>query len=194
MPKIRSLCVFCGSRKGSNLAYELAARKLGKLMGERGVNLIYGGGSIGIMGIIAEAVAASGGGVTGVMPKFLMDLEIGNTAVGSLKLTDNMHARKNLMYELSDGFISLPGGIGTLDETFEVISWKQLRLHDKPIVLLDCENYWHEFESLVKKIILSEFAHDSVRELYTLVKDPNEVFPAIENPPQVSEEVLTSHI
>ncbi|MBL95832.1 MAG: TIGR00730 family Rossman fold protein [Magnetovibrio sp.] len=194
MPKIRSLCVFCGSRQGSNPAYELAARKLGKLMGEKGINLIYGGGSIGIMGIIAEAVAASGGGVTGIMPKFLMDLEIGNTAVGSLKLTDNMHARKNLMYELSDGFISLPGGIGTLDETFEVISWKQLRLHDKPIVLLDCEDYWHEFESLVKKIILSEFAHDSVRALYTLVKDPNEVFPAIENPPQVSEEVLTSHI
>jgi len=194
MTKIQSVCVFCGSKKGCDPEFVLAAKKLGQLIGKKGLELIYGGGSIGVMGVIAEAVASSGGKVNGVMPKFLMDLEIGNKTVGNLTITETMHSRKEKMYEQANAFISLPGGIGTLDETLEVISWKQLRLHDKPIVLLDSNGYWKELENLIEKVVFSGFAHETVRDLFTLVEKPEDVFFALENVPSVDDEVLTSHL
>lgn len=194
MSKISSICVFCGSRKGVDPAYEAAARRLGELMAARGVRLVYGGGRIGLMGVVAQAVLDNGGHVVGVIPEFLKDLEVGHEAVSELIVTGSMHERKQRMFELSDGFVALPGGIGTVDETIEVTTWKQLRQHDKPIVVLDVGGFWRELTVLIDKIIDGGFAHEGIRELWTMVDDPAAVFDALENAPEPKKEVLTSHL
>ncbi|MEE8393111.1 MAG: TIGR00730 family Rossman fold protein, partial [Rhodospirillales bacterium] len=129
MTSISSLCVFCGSRKGADPAYAAAAERLGRTMAERGLRLIYGGGGIGLMGVLSDAVLASGGEVVGVIPEFLMKYEIGNMEVTELIEVASMHERKRTMFELADGFVVLPGGLGTIDEMVEIITWKQLQLH-----------------------------------------------------------------
>ena len=159
MENISKICVFCGSKVGEKSEYESDAKKFGTLLGKKNIDLIYGGGRIGLMGIIADAVSQAGGKVTGVIPEFLMNLEIGNEQVDELIITDSMHDRKKEMYQQSNGFVSFPGGIGTLDETLEVISWKQLRLHNKPIVLYNCGGYWQDLEVLIEKTISCGFAH-----------------------------------
>ena len=126
MVEFKSLCVFCGSKSGANSAYEAESRRLGTLMAERGVRLVYGGGRIGLMGAIADAVVDGGGDVVGVIPEFLLRLEVGNDQAGELIVTDTMHTRKAKMFEISDAVVVLPGGIGTMDETIEVMTWKQL--------------------------------------------------------------------
>lgn len=142
MSSIRRLCVFCGSNSGNNPAYQEDAIKLGKLMAEKGIELVYGGGSIGIMGIIADTVMQAGGRVTGIIPQALMDAEIGHQAVTQLEVVDNMHTRKARMAELSDAFVALPGGIGTFEEFYEVWTWRQLRYHHKPVALLNTQNFY----------------------------------------------------
>jgi len=194
MSDIRSICVFCGSKTGADPAYEAAALKLGDMIAERGIRLVYGGGCIGLMGLVAERVAAGGGEVIGVIPDFLMKLEVGNEKVGELIITDSMHSRKRRMFELSDGFVSLPGGLGTLDETFEIITWKQLQLHAKPIVVLDVAGYWNGLGRLVEDTIEGGFAHAKVRDLYSAVSTPEAVFAALEAAPEPDREVLTSHL
>ena len=149
MIEFQSLCVFCGSKSGANAAYEAESRRLGTLMAERGVRLVYGGGRIGLMGAIADAVADGGGDVVGVIPEFLLHLEVGNDQAGELIVTDSMHTRKAKMFELSDAAVVLPGGIGTMDETIEVMTWKQLRQHDKPIVVMNVDGYWDSFVGLI---------------------------------------------
>ena len=129
MNSMQSLCVFCGSRAGADPAFTEAAEQLGRRLAERGVRLIYGGGSIGLMGVIMRAVLAHGGQVSGVIPEFLMRREVGNPDLTELIVVDSMHERKRRMFELADGFAVLPGGIGTLDETIEIITWQQLGLH-----------------------------------------------------------------
>jgi len=194
MSDIRSICVFCGSKTGADPAYEVAALKLGDMIAERGIRLVYGGGRIGLMGLVAEQVAAGGGEAIGIIPDFLMKLEVGNEKVGELIITDSMHSRKRRMFELSDGFVSLPGGLGTLDETFEIITWKQLQLHAKPIVVLDVAGYWKGLGSLVEDTIEGGFAHAKVRDLYSTVSTPEAVFAALEAAPEPDREVLTSHL
>ena len=139
MTDIRSLCVFCGSRKGADPAYEAAARRLGEIIAEQGIHLVYGAGGIGLMGVLAETVLARGGRVTGIIPDFLMKYEVGDPGLTELIVVESMHQRKARMFEMSDGFVVLPGGLGTLDETFEIVTWKQLRQHSKPIVVADVE-------------------------------------------------------
>jgi hypothetical protein len=163
-------------------------------MAERGITLVYGGGRIGLMGALADAVLAGGGKVIGVIPEFLKDMEVGNDAVSEQIVTDSMHQRKTRMFELSDGFVVLPGGLGTLDETLEIITWKQLQLHSKPIVLLNSGGYWSVFEDLVRRAIDGDFAHPAVEELYTLVDGVDDVFAALAAQPEPKEEVLTSHL
>jgi len=194
MSDIRSICVFCGSKTGTDPAYEAAALKLGDMIAERGIRLVYGGGRIGLMGLVAERVAAGGGEVIGVIPDFLMKLEVGNEKVGELIITDSMHSRKRRMFELSDGFVSLPGGLGTLDETFEIITWKQLQLHAKPIVVLDVAGYWKGLGGLVEDTIEGGFAHAKVRDLFSAVSTPEAVFEALAAAPEPDHEVLTSHL
>ncbi len=194
MTRISSLCVFCGSKTGDDPAFGAAARRLGELMVERGVRLVFGGGRIGLMGVVADAVLGGGGEAVGVIPEFLKDLEVGNDDVTEQIVTASMHERKNRMFELSDGFVVLPGGLGTLDETLEIVTWKQLRLHSKPIVVVNTGGYWTVLQDLVQRIIDDGFAHPAVAELFTVVDIPDDVFGALEAAPEPSEEVLTSHL
>ncbi len=179
MTVITSLCVFCGSAVGGPLYREAAAR-LGALIAERNVRLIYGGGRVGLMGVIADAVLAAGGEVTGLIPRHLEDSEVGHGGLTELLVVDNMHERKRRMSELADGFVILPGGLGTLDETFEAITWKQLGLHDKPIVVADVEGYWRPLRDLVASVVSAGFAKPDAIDLVTFVDGVDEVFAALD--------------
>ena len=194
MTKISSLCAFCGSKVGDDPAHKEAARRLGRIMAERGVRLVYGGGRIGLMGVVAEAVHQGGGEVIGVIPEFLMDLEVGNDEIGELLVTKSMHTRKQTMFSLSDGFVALPGGLGTIDETIEVVTWKQLRQPTKPVVVMNVGGYWVGLTALVDQIIAGGFAHEAIRELFTVVDGPEAVFEALESASEPTDEVLTSHL
>jgi uncharacterized protein (TIGR00730 family) len=137
-----SVAVYCGSRFGHSPAFADAARTLGELIGKSGATLVYGGGRVGLMGAVADAVMAAGGQVIGVIPQALMDREVGHAGLTELHVVQTMHERKQLMAERADAFISLPGGIGTLEELYEVWSWQQLGYHDKPVALLNVEGYY----------------------------------------------------
>ena len=194
MVVFRSLSVFCGSKLGSNPNYEIEARKLGSLMAERGIQLVYGGGRIGLMGVVASAVHEGGGKIVGFIPDFLMSLEIANEGTGELIVTDSMHIRKAKMFEISDAAVVLPGGIGTMDEAIELMTWKQLRQHDKPMVLVNVDGYWNPFLTLIDSIVVGGFAHPKINELISVVNSADEVFDALLNAPNPDEKVLTSHL
>ncbi len=136
------MCVFCGSSPGARPAYGRAALELGTLLGARGIDLVWGGGNVGLMGIVADATLAAGGRAIGVIPEALAERELGHTAATELHVVRTMHERKALMADLSDAFIALPGGMGTLDELFEILTWAQLGFHGKPVGLLDVEEYY----------------------------------------------------
>ena len=194
MTSISSLCVFCGSKFGEDPAYLEAARELGAEVARRGIRLVYGGGGIGLMGAVATAALAGGGEVIGVIPEFLTKYEVGNPGITRLIEVDSMHERKRTMFELSDGFVVLPGGLGTLDETFEMITWKQLRQHSKPIVILDAAGYWAPFRAMVDSIIAGGFAHPAAADLFSVVSETDDVFDALANAPEPDDVVLTSHL
>ncbi|HTL13649.1 MAG TPA: TIGR00730 family Rossman fold protein, partial [Thermomonas sp.] len=139
---MKTLCVYCGSNAGSDPAYAALARTLGTRLARDGIALVYGGGNVGLMGIVADAVLAGGGEVVGVIPQQLVDWEVAHQGVTRLEVVDSMHTRKARMFELADGFVALPGGIGTLDELFEIWTWAVLGLHGKPIGMLDGVGYW----------------------------------------------------
>ena len=180
MKNISSLAVFCGSRRGKSKLYYVTAKQLGEEMVMRGIDLVYGGGSTGIMGELANTLLKNGGKVTGVIPHFLHEREVGNENVTELIKVDTMHVRKQTMYDRAEGFVILPGGLGTLEECFEVISWKQLKLHKKPIILLNVGGCWNNLNSLVESIVEAEFVHEDVNELFTIVDDVKGVFSALD--------------
>lgn len=180
MSDISAICVFCGSRTGSDPAYENAARDLGRMMAERGIRLVYGGGHVGLMGVVADAVLDAGGQVTGVIPDFLKRREVGREDLTELVVTDSMHSRKQRMFELADAFVALPGGLGTLDETIEVATWKQLGLHAKPIVILDAAGYWGALSALLAAVVKGGFAYGDIQTLWSVVDAPEQVFDAID--------------
>lgn len=146
---MKNICVFCGSKTGNDPAFKEEARRLAQNLAKRGLGLVYGGAKIGIMGILADTVMDSGGSVTGVMVDSLVEREIAHRGITRLYSVSTMHERKKKMYDLSDAFICFPGGLGTLDEFFEILTWKQLGLHDKPCGLLNIRNY---FDSLIALI------------------------------------------
>ena len=176
---LNSVCVYCGSNTGERIAYREAARDLGHALAEAEIRLVYGGGSIGLMGEVAKSVLDNGGNVTGIIPTFLNELEVGMTGLDKLILTENMHDRKAQMADLSDGFVVLPGGLGTLDETFEIITWRQLKLHNKPIVLVNVEGYWDHFVHLVEWQVREGFVKQQFLELFQVVSSIEEVLPAL---------------
>ena len=163
MRGIRRLCVYCGSSDAVDDRYKQAARELGGRLAEAGVELVYGGGRVGLMGLLADAVLTSNGTVIGIIPRRLLDAEVAHTGVTELLVVDSMHDRKRLMAEKADAFAILPGGIGTLDEFFEILSWKQLSLHDKPILLVDIDGYWAPLRALLDHIIVNGFARPQTR-------------------------------
>ena len=184
MKNISSLCVFCGSRFGNDPAYEETARELGAVIADKGIRLVYGGGSIGLMGVVANAVMENGGEVIGVIPQFLDEMEIGKPDLTELIITNNMHDRKHRMFDLSDGFISLPGGLGTLDETFEILTWKQLQVHAKPVIILDVAGYWTELLGLIDAVISKGFADQRIKGMYQVAHNTAEVFASLDAAPE----------
>ena len=183
MAEVRSMGVFCGASTGKDGAHQAAARRLGALMGERGIRLVFGGGHVGMMGVVADAVMGAGGEAVGVIPSYLMERELGHKGITELHVVDSMHSRKQKMFELADAFTVLAGGFGTMDETFELITWKQLGMHDKPIVLLDSGGYWAPFVALAEAIVEGGFARRSYLDLFTLADTADEVFAALERLP-----------
>lgn len=151
-----SLCVFCASRPGSRPAFAAAARATGTLLGELGWQLVYGGGRAGLMGVLADAALAAGARVVGVIPESLMARELGHTGLSELHVVQTMHERKRLMAERSDAFVALPGGIGTLEELFEVWTWRQLGYHDKPVGLVNTEGYFDALLQFMRHSVASE--------------------------------------
>lgn len=166
------ICVFCGSSPGRTPAYAEAAAGLGRLLAERGIGLVYGGATVGTMGVIADAALAAGGEVYGVIPVNLVDREIAHAGLTELYETPDMHRRKAKMADLADGFIALPGGAGTLEELFEVWTWAQLGLHDKPIGLLDVQGYWTAMTGLLDHMVAEGFLRPAYREALQLDTDP----------------------
>lgn len=152
-----SICVYCGSRPGENPAYAEAARAVGTWIGQRKGQLVYGGGRTGLMGIVADATKAAGGRVVGVIPQALVDKELANQACDELHIVGNMHERKAMMAERSNAFLALPGGIGTFEELFEVWTWRQLGYHDKPIGLLNVENYYSQMLAFLQSTVTQGF-------------------------------------
>lgn len=178
--KLASLCVFCGSGPGVNPAYATAARLLGKAMATSGIRLIYGGGSLGLMGETARAVLENGGKVTGIIPDFLSKKERMLREVDELIVTRDMHERKRLMFERSDAFVALPGGIGTLEELIEQLTWSQLGRHDKPIVLANIAGFWDPLRSLLAHMRTEAFIRAGLEVRYTVVEKAVDIVPAVE--------------
>lgn len=157
MRQQKTICVYCGSSVGFRKAYSDAARELGGAMAANGYRLVYGGAQIGLMGVLAGAVLSAGGEVTGVIPRYLAAREVAHTGLTELHLVETMHERKQLMANLADAFVALPGGYGTLDEFCEVLGWAQLGLHAKPVILLDTENYWEPLLTMFDRAVENGF-------------------------------------
>ncbi len=183
MPKIRSLCVYCGASARVAQVHRDAAASLGRLLAEAKIRLVFGGGRVGLMGILADAALAAGGEVVGIIPEHLVRLEVGHQSASELLVVGTMHERKQKMADLSDGFVVLPGGLGTLDETFEIVTWKQLRLHDKPIVLVDVAGYWKPLAGMVEHMINEGFVQPAHRRLFGVVDKVEDVLPVLEAMP-----------
>jgi len=158
-----SVCVFCGSRPGIRPAYELAARETGEMLARRGWRLVYGAGDVGLMGTVARATQAAGGASMGVIPRHLVEAEVGKTDLDIYVVTETMHERKKVMFMNANAIVMLPGGAGSLDEFFEVLTWRQLGLHGKPILLLDCDGYWQPLRQLINHVIDEGFADDGLK-------------------------------
>ncbi len=171
MTPIRSAAVFCGSRVGADPIYAEATAELGRGLALAGITLVYGGGRIGLMGVIADAVLAAGGQVHGIIPDFLQRREVAHGGATRMEFTPSMHTRKARMFELADAFVVMPGGLGTFDETIEVVTWRQLGLHDKPIVICDVAGWARPLLAVLQAAVEDGFADASALRLYEVVPD-----------------------
>ncbi len=183
MTDVKSICLYCGSRTGKDPRFAAMAEAFGALMARNRIRLVYGGGSVGLMGLAARSALAHGGEAVGIIPEHLDHVEITQSGLTDLHVVPDMHSRKHMMFELADAFVSLPGSIGTLDETIEVITWKQLSLHDKPILLVNADGYWEPFDALIQHVIGAGFASGATRALYTMVDGIDDVLPTLARAP-----------
>ena len=182
MTAIRSICVYCGSSTGRGDLYMTAGLELGRTIGRAGLRLVYGGGTKGIMGAVAKGTAEAGGQVTGIIPRFLMNKEATEKALGGLDelvITDNMHQRKHIMFEKSDAFVALPGGIGTVEEIVEIMTWAQLGHHRKPIVFANVLGFWNPMLTLIEHMRAEGFIHTGHLVQPLVVEDPRHIVSAI---------------
>src|SRR5688572_26615417 len=186
---IRRVCVFCGSNSGSNPAYIEAARHLGRLFAGEGIALVYGGGSVGLMGEVADAVLGAGGEVIGVIPHALWAREVGHRGLTDLRIVDTMHERKAMMADLADAFIALPGGLGTLEEIFEIWTWAQLGLHRKPVGFLDVKGFYAPLMQFLDRAAVERFLKEEHRAIAVIERDPALLLQRFESwrPPRVEK-------
>lgn len=178
---LRSICVFCGASPGVNPLYRETAEALGRHIGERGLRLVYGGGAVGLMGVVADAAMAAGGEVIGIIPHSLERSEVGHRGLTRLEVVDGMHARKARMAELSDAVIALPGGLGTLEELFEVWTWAQLGYHAKPLGLLDVNGFYEKLSLFLDHLVDEGFVRAPHREMLQRGTSPAELLANLEN-------------
>ncbi|HTI00071.1 MAG TPA: TIGR00730 family Rossman fold protein [Acidisoma sp.] len=192
MPAIKAVTVFGGAASGSDPVFRETATRLGRGLAEAGITVIFGGGSIGMMGAVADGALAAGGDVVGIIPDFLARREVAHTKVTEMIVTDSMHSRKRRMFEMSDGFVTLPGGLGTLDETFEMITWRQLDLHAKPILICDVMGWGKHFKGMVESYVAMGFVPVRAREWFEILPNAESIvqrlveLPAIESATPVS--------
>lgn len=170
--KTVSVCVYCGSRPGKHPIYQQHAEQLGALLAQQSWRLVYGAGDVGLMGSVARSAQSAGADTFGVIPTHLMKWEVGKTDLTRFIVTENMHERKKVMFMNSDAIVVLPGGAGSLDELFEVLTWKQLKLHDKPILLLNSNGYWQPLLDLLNHVVDQGFADPSLLGFFTTVDTP----------------------
>ena len=186
---IRRLCVFCGSSAGREPGYLHLAESLARALAERGIGIVYGGASVGLMGALADAALAAGGEVIGVITQALIEREIGHRGLTELRIVASMHERKALMAELADGFVALPGGIGTLEELFEVWTWAQLGLHAKPCALLDAGGFYGPLAAFLDHLVDAGFVREAHRDMLLTAHSPEELLAAFASyrPPRVGK-------
>jgi uncharacterized protein (TIGR00730 family) len=184
---IRSLCVYCGSNTGADPEFTAATRAMATLLAARGIRVVYGGGKVGLMGVLADAALAEGGEVVGVIPQALMDREIGHASLTELHVVGSMHERKALMAELADGFVALPGGVGTLEELVEVYTWSQLGLHRKPLGLLNVSGYYDGLAAFLDHAVREQFLRPEHRAVLVVESEPEALVDRLEQaePPRL---------
>jgi len=176
---VRSVCIFCGSRSGIEPAYEEAALTLGRMLAAASITLVYGGGRVGLMGVVADAALDAGGDVVGVIPRALLEREIAHTGLEDLRVVGSMHERKALMSELSEGFVALPGGTGTLEEFFEALTWAQLGEHRKPCGLLNVSGYYDPLLALFDHMVVKGFLSEEHRSMVLVEREPDPLLEAM---------------
>ncbi len=186
MARIASLCVYCGSSDRGDARHRDAAAALGRAAAERGIGIVFGGGHVGLMGVVADAALAAGGEVIGIIPEHLQDRELGHGGLTRLEVVDSMHSRKARMCALADAFCILPGGLGTLDETFEIVTWKQLRLHDKPVVVLNRDGFWDPLLALVAHQVAEGYVRPEHADFFLVAETVEGVFEALAAAPEPS--------
>jgi uncharacterized protein (TIGR00730 family) len=187
--QLRSVCVYCGSSAGTDPRYAAGARELGGLLAAQRMRLVYGGGAVGLMGVLADAVLAGGGEVVGVLPRGLFSREVAHTGLTELHEVASMHERKQLMVDLSDAFVALPGGLGTLEELAEVMTWAQLGVHDRPVAVVDVAGYWQPLAHLLDRAVAEGFLRRASRDVVVWVDEVAGVLDALardEPPPPES--------
>ncbi len=187
MSEIRRLAIFCGSNPGARPDYIEAARSFGKLLAERGIGIVYGGSNVGLMAALADAMADELGDIIGVIPRMLVEREVANTTLSDLRIVESMHERKAMMAELADGFVALPGGIGTLEEFFETWTWGQLGMHTKPCGLLNVAGYFDPLLKFLDGAVAEKFVRDVHRAMVVVESDPRALLSRFESyePPRV---------
>ena len=186
---MKNLCVFCGSNAGTNSLYTEAAQDLGRLMVEKDITLVYGGGNVGLMGVIADECLKHGGRVIGVIPHFLQEKEVGHDGLTKMITVETMHERKKIMADLSDGFIAMPGGFGTLDELCEILTWSQLGLHSCPVGLLNVNGYFEHLSKMFDHMVNERFLHEQNRSTVLSHRKPEELLKLMDQfqPPDVEK-------
>jgi len=184
MSEIKSLCVYCGSSINVDDDFKDAAKKMGEILAKSNIRLVYGGGKAGLMGIIADSVMKNGGEVLGIIPSHISDREIQHTSLTELIIVESMHVRKQMMVDNSDAFLVLPGGVGTLDETCEIITWRQLGIHDMPIIIGNLKDYWTPFLSMIDHIADEGFMRQDDKKTFQVVDSIDDVMDAIERAPK----------
>lgn len=180
---IRTVCVYCASSEKAPPVYHEAAARLGRELARHGLGIVYGGSSLGCMGRLADAALGAGGKVTGILPRFMSELEWGHRGLTDLRLVDDIHERKRLMLESSDAVVALPGGCGTLEELFEAITWKRLGMHVKPIVMVNVNGFFDPCVALLEACVRERFMHEKHASMWSVVSDPVNVYKAILNAP-----------